>query len=143
MGNNFDEVTAAHDEDTPQHHDQTLTPQTAYDLFARRYDDWSWQNFWHQNEWPHIRQLVETAPAGSILDVGMGTGFYLKQLANPGRQVYGIDISFGMLDVAKHRLGNRVQLVQADAIRIPFQKNTFDIVLVTRVATHIRPLDLL
>src|SRR5258708_519556 len=99
----------------------SLAAQTAYDLFADRYDHWSWQEFWHQNEWPLVETLVATARRrATILDVGTGTGFYLSQLLNNSRMICGIDLSYQMLRIAHKRVGKGAFLVQANATLIPF-----------------------
>jgi ubiquinone/menaquinone biosynthesis C-methylase UbiE len=115
-----------------------VAPRDAYDAFADRYDRWEWQTFWHHNEGPQIASLVATARRSArVLDVGVGTGFYLSGLAKPGRLACGIDISEGMLRIAQRRLGAWAALVQGDALAMPFADGGFDVVLLNRVATHL------
>jgi ubiquinone/menaquinone biosynthesis C-methylase UbiE len=75
-----------------------------------------------------------------ILDVGVGTGFYLGQLAPSARLACGLDLSAGMLRVARARLGTGALLVQADARAMPFRAAAFDLLLLNRVASHVRDL---
>lgn len=115
-----------------------LAAKAAYDLFADRYDHWSWQKFWHLNEWPHVNILVNSAArSATVLDVGTGTSFYTAQLLRTGRIVYGVDISFGMLHAAQRRVGRGALLAQADATFLPFRSGIFDLVLLNRVASHL------
>lgn len=75
----------------------------------------------------------------AILDIGSGTGDMLLKLASlvgeRGRAA-GIDLSTGMMKVARQRLAknNKVQnvlLSNADAVRLPFGDRSFDAVIST------------
>ncbi|HII05762.1 MAG TPA: methyltransferase domain-containing protein [Methanotrichaceae archaeon] len=70
----------------------------------------------------------------TILDVGIGTGHETLALAGSvgefGR-VVGVDISSGMLRVARSRIGkeglaDRIDLLQTDAAHLPFKADAFD-----------------
>ena len=66
-----------------------------------------------------------------VLDVGAGSGRSTALLlaASRPRRVVGVDLSAGMLARARRRLGDpRVELVRADATRLPFPDDTFDMV---------------
>ena len=69
----------------------------------------------------------------SVLDVGCGTGTHLSIYQKAGCEVSGIDSSPAMLDVARAKLGERAQLRLADASRMPFPDETFDLVLATHL----------
>ncbi len=69
-----------------------------------------------------------------VLEIGFGCGHCLKRIAqsvgNKGK-AYGIDISPGMLEVAKKRLEkarliDRVELYCGDAAKLPYDDNTFN-----------------
>lgn len=65
-----------------------------------------------------------------ILDVGTGTG-YLANKAKfyfPEAQVIGMDIADGMV-LQADKLKEGIQIVQADANALPFQKETFDLIV--------------
>lgn len=83
-----------------------------------------------------VKAVARHAPH-HILDVATGTGDLAIALArrNPGATVAGVDLSRGMIDigiakVAKAALDNRVTLKVADALKLPFDDNTFDAVTV-------------
>jgi ubiquinone/menaquinone biosynthesis C-methylase UbiE len=70
----------------------------------------------------------------TVLEIGFGTGHCLRQIAlsigNAGK-AYGIDISDGMLQVARKKvekagLMDRVELYRGDASELPFTDETFD-----------------
>lgn len=75
-----------------------------------------------------------------ILDVACGTGdvsFRLLDRFHPGVRVTGIDLSNGMLDVARRKLEKMdaarreaISFVQADCLSLPFADDSFDAVTV-------------
>ena len=79
------------------------------------------------------RELLAKAAAhegnGPILDVGAGTGWFTGRLKNhfPDALVVGIDFAAGMVDAAKTR-ENDCAILQADARRMPFKENTFELI---------------
>ncbi len=64
-----------------------------------------------------------------VLDIGCGTGAHLELYKKHGCDLYGIDTSPSMLDVARKKLGDGAVLKIADAGNIPFDDETFDLVL--------------
>ena len=66
-----------------------------------------------------------------MLDVGCGTGELLRMVGErfPETTRTGLDLSAEMLSVARHKLGEGVELVQGDAERLPFADGAFDVVL--------------
>ncbi|MDN5325930.1 MAG: demethylmenaquinone methyltransferase / 2-methoxy-6-polyprenyl,4-benzoquinol methylase [Moorella sp. (in: firmicutes)] len=107
-----------------------------FDTIAHRYDllntllsfncDRSWRRF----------TVARTGlkPGDRALDVCCGTGMLSLELARavtPGGRVVGVDFSPAMLQVARRRLaaspyGVAVELVEGDAMNLPFADNTFD-----------------
>ncbi len=73
------------------------------------------------------------------LEIGFGTGHALVALAQAvgdSGKVYGIDISEGMLNVAREKLktaglAKRVELRLGDAVHLPFEDHLFDGVLMS------------
>lgn len=125
-----------------------LAPRVGYDLVATEYDSWKWQSIWHQFEWPIILDMLAQAyrvQAGSMLDIGTGTGTYLRAIVDKfaPRRAVGIDVSQNMLTQAARKLaGTDVRLQTGDALNLNFPSDTFDAVLMCRVASHIDDVDL-
>lgn len=74
-----------------------------------------------------IRRL-EIAPPGPILDVGCGTGDIALEIArnHPGVMIVGVDFTREMANLARRRpAGERVHWVIADALHLPFPRNTY------------------
>ncbi|MGN6477359.1 MAG: class I SAM-dependent methyltransferase [Flavipsychrobacter sp.] len=78
---------------------------------------------------PYItgRMLANLEPTqnGIYLDLGCGTGNYLKAFINEGYKFYGVDPSERMLDIAKERCKDAT-IVKATAEALPFENAGFD-----------------
>lgn len=82
-------------------------------------------------------KMVGKSQPRRILDVATGTGDFAIGLYNKihPQQVVGIDLSQGMLDVArtkvvKHGLQDAITLQQGDCLALPFNDGDFDAVTV-------------
>jgi len=101
---------------------------------------------------PFLRQvaarsltLMALAPAQRVLDVGCGSGVLLPALAQavaPDGHVVGVDYAAPLLAEARARVeaagvGDRVELHQGDAHRLPFPDAAFDAAHAERVLMHL------
>jgi ubiquinone/menaquinone biosynthesis C-methylase UbiE len=65
-----------------------------------------------------------------VLELGCGTGIYTEELARTGAEIFAVDISQNMLNMAKQALNaQNVFYVQADVNRLPFASRFFDSVV--------------
>jgi ubiquinone/menaquinone biosynthesis C-methylase UbiE len=73
-----------------------------------------------------------------ILDVGCGTGVITADIASlTDGHITGIDTDNKMLAYAKQHLPDRVTLLQADGLHLPFNNNTFDLVVFNLFLNHV------
>lgn len=112
------------------------------DLFATiatRYDFINdLQSFGLHRRWKNrLVRLAGVTPDGRALDVCCGTGDIAQRLAAAGAQVTGLDFSGPMLEVARQRNPKTCgsarinpEFIQGDAMKLPFDDDTFDIVSV-------------
>jgi len=73
--------------------------------------------------------MLDAAPAARLLDLCCGTGVMTRDLATktPGGSVTGVDFSPAMLAIARTRVADpRVEFVEADALHLPFEEESFD-----------------
>jgi ubiquinone/menaquinone biosynthesis C-methylase UbiE len=69
----------------------------------------------------------------AVLDVGCGTGAHLEYYQKANCNVYGIDLSLSMLQVARQRLGESANLYLGDASCMPYQDKRFDLIVMSTV----------
>jgi ubiquinone/menaquinone biosynthesis C-methylase UbiE len=75
-----------------------------------------------------------------VLDIGCGTGAQLVHYQKVMCQVFGVDMSPSMLKRAKLKLGERADLREVNATKLPFPDKKFDIILLTTVLHEMVPL---
>ncbi|MBR7838752.1 class I SAM-dependent methyltransferase [Actinospica durhamensis] len=103
-------------------------PTTDYDGFAEAYAAETESNLinGHYTR-PAVLDLAGDVTGRRILDVGCGAGPLLESLRDRGAVVTGIEPSAEMLELAKRRLGEDVDLRLADLQDpLPFPDNAFD-----------------
>lgn len=97
-----------------------------------RYDgvaDWYEQGFRDARldaDFDKVIARLLNAGSGRLLDVGCGTGRFASVMARQGWVVTGVDISEDMLRLARER---ELDVVRADAARLPFDDDAFDAVI--------------
>jgi len=76
-----------------------------------------------------LERLAQLPPGASLLEIGCGTGWFGRALAQRGFRVAGLDPSGAMLARAQ----GRFPLVRGDAARLPFAERSFDAALLVGV----------
>ncbi len=76
-----------------------------------------------------ITRLEELGKYDVILDVGIGTGGFASLLQRHFSEAFitGIDLAFGMIEVAKQSCPE-LYILEADACNLPFKHNVFDLI---------------
>lgn len=85
---------------------------------------------------------------GAVLDVGTGPGVLVRGIAHafPRLQVYGLDLSADMIQLARERtrqeqLNERVQFDTGDVRQLPYPDQSFDVVVSTISMHHWQELE--
>lgn len=106
-----------------------------YDNFAENFDDK--MNMYDLNKRLALifgKLLNEDINGKALLDAGSGTGWFSKEAAQKGAQVFSLDVGNKILaQVAKKCDSKRVV---GSVLDIPFPDNFFDIVISTEVIEH-------
>lgn len=99
-----------------------------YNRLANRYDR-RWQTYVEKSTGQTLTR-IPLKDGAMVLDIGCGTGMLLAELqagAVP-LHLYGVDISSGMLEQARLRLGREVNLTHGCSEKLPFADAIFDCV---------------
>jgi ubiquinone/menaquinone biosynthesis C-methylase UbiE len=117
---------------------------------ARQYDDWHQRVFdsdpdREDEETPWYRLVLEyLGPLSGkrVLEVACGRGGFASRIASMGAVAFGADFSGTALRIARKGMshsgaGARLQLTQADAQKLPFADESFDIVVSCETIEHV------
>jgi ubiquinone/menaquinone biosynthesis C-methylase UbiE len=122
--------------------------------FYKTYDDRisakRWKSKYPLRAYAHEKQyasvLSYVMPGMKVLDAGCGDGVLSLMMAEKGAVVTGTDLSVPNIDSSKHRareagLEHKVSFMVADLENLPFEDNTFDLVVSSHVLEHIPDFD--
>ncbi|MFI8823777.1 class I SAM-dependent DNA methyltransferase [Streptomyces sp. NPDC053431] len=110
-----------------------------YDRFAEAYSAENENNLVNAYyERPAMLALAGDVAGRRVLDAGCGSGPLSAALRARGAAVTGVDVSAGMLELARRRLGDGIPLHQADLSgRLPFDDDAFDDVVASLVLHYL------
>ncbi|MFZ2167928.1 MAG: class I SAM-dependent methyltransferase [Minisyncoccia bacterium] len=99
--------------------------------------DWH-RDHTHDDWWVEgTSAFMQNLPAGArVLDVGCGSGVKSKYLTDHGFKVVGIDISDGLLDIARHEVPG-VEFRELSMMELDTLTETFDGIFVQASLLHI------
>jgi 2-polyprenyl-6-hydroxyphenyl methylase/3-demethylubiquinone-9 3-methyltransferase len=90
---------------------------------------------------PWVAEEIDSAFPGRsmrVLDIGCGGGFLSNALSLRDHVVTGLDLSRPSLDVAaRHDATGRVRYIHGDAVRLPFDKASVDVVTAMDFLEHV------
>ena len=99
-------------------------------VFDRRYSHNSYEGIERS-----LVRFIGDAPLRAVLEVGCGSGHWLKVLEHTAGIVAGMDLSSGMLRLARQASPHAL-LVRAAAERLPYRSATFDRVFCINALHH-------
>ena len=104
-----------------------------YDRYARLLSfgqDPRWRSF--------LVSRLEVAPDDTVLDVACGTGAVSLEIVRQyGAHLVGVDQSTEMLEVARRRTGDAIELREARAEALPFDNASFDALTFTYLLRYV------
>jgi ubiquinone/menaquinone biosynthesis C-methylase UbiE len=85
---------------------------------------------------------VKDLPVNTVLDAGCGEGFILSEFKNRniGSHLEGIDFSEDALDIGR-KMFPFLDLKKEDIYNLPYEDNSFDLVICTEVMEHLEKPD--
>jgi ubiquinone/menaquinone biosynthesis C-methylase UbiE len=101
------------------------------------------RTMWSTGDWPSFAttiqpvadaliERVDVQPGQDVLDIGTGSGNAALRAAQRGGRVIGSDITPELFDAGRQRAteaGVEIDWVEADAADLPFEDDSFDVVL--------------
>jgi demethylmenaquinone methyltransferase/2-methoxy-6-polyprenyl-1,4-benzoquinol methylase len=128
-GSSSETAGSAQDDGLP---DKTKIRQF-FDAIAFRYDFLNqFLSFRLDESWRRrARDLVMDGRQKSLLDLGIGTGKFLREFleGNSWQRLAGVDFSSAMLQAARKELPRQIELIEADFHELPFQDESFDLII--------------
>ncbi|MEI6536171.1 MAG: class I SAM-dependent methyltransferase [Verrucomicrobiaceae bacterium] len=127
-----------------------INEQYASDPHVAAYDDWHQiaelkdetqsplDLPWYESVWRNIKNH----PGGAVLEIGCGRGRFAIWLAKemPQFRVTGLDFSQAAIELAKQSAASQqagVRFIQGDAEALPFENNSFDLVISCECMEHV------
>ena len=109
-----------------------------YTKRAKNYDK-RWQHYCFPSFSKSI-QIIDLYQDSRLLDVGCGTGIFLKILEKkyPSVQLNGIDPNQAMLAKASEKLSSKVDLELGSAESLPYDSQSFDWLVLSNCLGHIK-----
>jgi len=128
---------------------QTRRAKTYFDRIAESYDgsppwDELTERIYDELTWRHLKPYLPST--GLVLDAGGGTGKWAIPIAKRGLKVILLDLSKGMLEVARKKLKergleDRISLIQGDIHALEFPNEHFEFVLAEGVLEYCTDLE--
>jgi ubiquinone/menaquinone biosynthesis C-methylase UbiE len=91
------------------------------------------------NYLPHIetslKKLIKSNKYKTILEAGCGTGRWISSLDGESKKIFGLDYSLDMMKIPKIDK-SYLNLVNANAVNIPFKDNFFDLIFCVNAIHH-------
>ncbi|HBU06883.1 MAG TPA: hypothetical protein DEB09_02260 [Candidatus Magasanikbacteria bacterium] len=116
-----------------------LNSKDGYNLTADYYA--KKEKYWDSFEQYQVVPLLGQVKDREILDVGAGNGRLSLRLAKAGAKVTALDVSEEMLNKLKSK-NQKIKVVIGEAEDLPFEDNSFDIVIATFLIVHLKDLNL-
>ena len=86
------------------------------------------------------RFFAEKYQPKSVLDIGCAKGYLVKSFLDLGINAYGVDISAYAINSSLPEVRSRLKLCDIEQEKLPFNDNSFDVVIMTEVIEHLKKL---
>lgn len=111
--------------------------QSYYDRFSETYERERHHGYHRLIDELEL-ELVRRHGAGKdVFEAGCGTGLLLREAAQVARSAVGLDLSRGMLDVAR---GRGLRVIQGSLTAVPLPTASVDLVYSMKVLPHVPPI---
>jgi len=121
-----------------------VTSLSRFDPLAEDYESWfatPLGAFVAQRERELILHLLEANSGKTIVEVGSGTGYFLREVAFFGARCVGVEPSAEMLAVSMSRSGRAIDYVRGCGEALPIKDATVDAVLFMTTLEFVQDVD--
>ncbi|OGY94611.1 MAG: hypothetical protein A2406_02175 [Candidatus Komeilibacteria bacterium RIFOXYC1_FULL_37_11] len=115
-----------------------------YNKTAKQYDDWHINppsakvvDAWN---FANLKKFLKDKHIGKSLELGCGTGRLANSLFQISDEVYGVDLSEAVLQIAKEKYPN-LKLQCSEVTHLPYPDNYFDLVIINGSLHHFFAVD--
>jgi ubiquinone/menaquinone biosynthesis C-methylase UbiE len=109
-----------------------------YDEFAASYEDQRHDGYHALIDRLEIDLVRRYAAGQKVLEAGCGTGLLLRAVEGVAKLAVGVDLSPGMLDVARNR---GLKVAHASVTDLPFSDGDFDLAYSFKVLAHVERIE--
>lgn len=97
------------------------------------------QYIWHTNKLKTFKKLTLSKEYKNILDVGCAAGTLTNKISQlfPGSQISAVDAYNKSINLGK-KLYPHIKFIKADAHKLPFRNNLFDLVYCCETIEHVQ-----
>ena len=96
-------------------------------LWGARPRDWAANEEQQVPTYEEALRRVWLAPGQRVLDVGCGSGVFLRLVADRGAEAFGLDASEALIEIARERVPE-ADLRMGEMEALPYEADTFDLV---------------
>ncbi|RYU85882.1 class I SAM-dependent methyltransferase [Mucilaginibacter terrigena] len=113
--------------------------KNAYDEFYKTHDE-AWRMLGAKYKAYHVMDVCKGQTFNKVLEVGAGDGSILKKLSdyNFAPEYHAVEISeSGVAHIKARDIKNLVSVQEFDGYKLPFEDDSFDLVILSHVLEHV------
>ena len=101
-------------------------------VYNKKFEYWDEYSRYQDKNNKALKELLKFANFSNkiVLEVGCGSGMYTANLARISKQYFAVDKSLPLIKLAQKKYNDthKIQYLNLDALKLPFENNKFDIV---------------